>query len=123
MTNSLEDYLETIYLLVQSNGHARVRDVAAALHVKMPSVIKAVLELKKQGYVTQEPYGAVELTETGVSAASQILGRHTLLKEFLLLLNVADETAEKDACAMEHFLGAETLARITDFVKKNKRKR
>ena len=25
MTNSLEDYLETIYLLVQTNGHARVR--------------------------------------------------------------------------------------------------
>ena len=123
MTNSLEDYLETIYLLVQANGHARVRDVALALHVKMPSVIKAVLELKKQAYVTQEPYGAVELTESGASAARQILGRHTLLKEFLLLLKVAEETAEKDACAMEHFLSAETLSRITEFVKAHRRKR
>ena len=123
MTNSLEDYLETIYLLVQANGHARVRDVAQALHVKMPSVIKAVLELKKQGYVTQEPYGAVEMTKDGIVAASQILGRHTLLKEFLLLLKVADETAEKDACSMEHFLSAETLARITDFVRAHRRKR
>ncbi len=123
MTNSLEDYLETIYLLVQVNGHARVRDVAQALHVKMPSVIKAVLELKKQGFVTQEPYGAVELTKAGIVAASQILGRHTLLKEFLLLLKVDDETAEKDACTMEHFLSAETLARITDFVKTHRRKR
>ncbi len=123
MTNSLEDYLETIYLLVQVNGHARVRDVALALHVKMPSVIKAVLELKRLGYVMQEPYGAVELTETGTIAASQILGRHTLLKEFLLLLKVAEETAEKDACTMEHFLSAETLARITEFVKSHRRKR
>ena len=123
MTNSLEDYLETIYLLVQVNGHARVRDVAQALHVKMPSVIKAVLELKKQGIVTQEPYGAVELTKAGIVAASQILGRHTLLKEFLLLLKVDDETDEKDACTMEHFLSAETLARITDFVKTHRRKR
>ena len=123
MTNSLEDYLETIYLLVQANGHARVRDVALALHVKMPSVIKAVLELKRLEFVTQEPYGAVELTETGTVAASQILGRHTLLKEFLLLLKVAEETAETDACAMEHFLSAETLARITDFVKAHRRKR
>ena len=123
MTNSLEDYLETIYLLVQANGHARVRDVALALHVKMPSVIKAVLELKRLGYVIQEPYGAVELTETGTIAASQILGRHTLLKEFLLLLKVAEETAEKDACTMEHFLSAETLARITEFVKSHRRKR
>lgn len=123
MTNSLEDYLETICLLVQANGHARVRDVALALHVKMPSVIKAVLELKKLAYVTQEPYGAVELTESGESAARQILGRHTLLKEFLLLLKVAEETAEKDACAMEHFLSAETLSRITEFVKAHRRKR
>ena len=123
MTNSLEDYLETIYLLVQANGHARVRDVAQALHVKMPSVIKAVLELKKLGFVRQEPYGAVELTETGTVAASEILGRHTLLKEFLLLLKVGDETAEKDACSMEHFLSAETLARITEFVKCQGRKR
>ena len=122
MTNSLEDYLETIYLLVQANGGARVRDVALALHVKMPSVIKAVLELKKRGYVTQEPYGAVDITEAGTRAASEILGRHTLLKKFLMLLKVSDETAEKDACAMEHFLSPETLTRIAEFVKTNSRK-
>jgi DtxR family Mn-dependent transcriptional regulator len=123
VTNSLEDYLETIYLLVQANGHARVRDVALALHVKMPSVIKAVLELKKHGYVTQEPYGAVDLTETGKSIAGEILGRHTLLKEFLMILKVTDETAEKDACTMEHFLSPETLTRITSFVRANRRKK
>ena len=123
VTNSLEDYLETLYLLAQANGRARVRDVALALHVKMPSVIKAVLELKKLGLAVQEPYGAVELTEAGTQAASKILGRHTLLKEFLMLLHVADETAEKDACTMEHFLSAETLARITEFVKSHKRGR
>ena len=123
MTNSLEDYLETIFLLAQANGRTRVRDVAAALHVKMPSVIKAILELKKLGFVVQEPYGAVELTEAGQAAASQILGRHTLLKEFLGLLKVDDETAEKDACTMEHILSAETLARIADFVKSRNRKK
>jgi DtxR family Mn-dependent transcriptional regulator len=123
MTNSLEDYLETIYLLAQANGNTRVRDVAAALKVKMPSVIKAILELKRLDFVVQEPYGAVELTEAGKVAASQILSRHTLLKEFLVLLKVDDETAEKDACTMEHILSAETLARITDFVKAHRRKK
>ena len=123
MTNSLEDYLETIYLLVQENGQARVRDVALALHVKMPSVIKAVLELKKHGYVTQEPYGAVNLTEDGTRMASDILGRHTLLKDFLMVLKVSDKIADKDACAMEHFLSPETLTRITEFVKTHRRKK
>lgn len=123
MTNSLEDYLETIYLLAQENGRARVRDVAAALHVKMPSVIKAILELKKLGFVVQEPYGAVELTEPGSAEAQQILGRHTLLKEFLVLLGVSVERAETDACAMEHILSAETLARIKEFVRAHRRKK
>jgi Mn-dependent transcriptional regulator len=123
VTNSLEDYLETIYLLVQENGQARVRDVALALHVKMPSVIKAVLELKKHGYVTQEPYGAVNLTEDGTRMASEILGRHTLLKDFLMVLKVSDKIADKDACAMEHFLSPETLTRITEFVKTHRRKK
>ena len=118
MTNSLEDYLETIYMLTQANnGHARVSDVAASLHVKMPSVIKAVLELKRYGYVEQEPYGTLKLTGAGIKAASLILDRHNLLKEFLVLLGVTDETAEKDACSMEHFISAETLARVTDFVR------
>jgi len=121
VTNSLEDYLETIYMLTQANGYARVRDVAASLHVKMPSVIKAVLELKRYGYVTQEPYGKLDLTAAGEAAASLILGRHTLLKEFLVLLGVTEETAEKDACSMEHFLGAETLARITEFVRRKRK--
>ena len=123
MTNSLEDYLETIYLLIQTHGNARVRDVAQALHVKMPSVIKAVLELKKKGFVVQEPYGALELTSEGEREADQILSRHNLLKEFLMVLGVAAETAEKDACSMEHFLSAETLGRIEAFVKSNQKKK
>ncbi len=123
MTNSLEDYLERIYLLTQEGGGARVRDVAAALRVKMPSVIKALQELKRLGYVVQEPYGAVELTEAGQAAAGEILGRHTLLKEFLMQLDVSEENAERDGCLMEHVLSAETLDRIADFVRAHRRRR
>ena len=53
LSQSLEDYLEMVHMLRLANGIARVRDIAAALKVKMPSVAKAVIELKKQGLVTQ----------------------------------------------------------------------
>ena len=56
LSQSLEDYLEMVHMLRLANGIARVRDIAAALKVKMPSVAKAVIELKKLGLVTQEPY-------------------------------------------------------------------
>ena len=116
MTKSLEDYLEEIHVLIHAKGAARVRDVALALHVKMPSVVKAIGELKKLGLATQEPYGNIELTEKGRRVASLVLGRHTLLKAFLQKLGVSESIAEKDACLMEHILSAETMERIQDFL-------
>lgn len=119
MTKSLEDYLEEIHVLIRDKGVARVRDVALALNVKMPSVVKAIGELKKLGLATQEPYGNIELTETGARVAAHVLGRHKVLKAFLLKLGVRDETAEKDACLMEHILSAETMERVQEFLGNN----
>lgn len=104
-------------MLRVDGGVARVKDIAEALSVKMPSVAKAVLELKKQGLVTQEPYAGVELTEAGEKLATDVLNRHMLLKSFLVRLGVSEDTADKDACCMEHILSAETLSRIESFVK------
>ncbi|MGN0847940.1 MAG: metal-dependent transcriptional regulator [Kiritimatiellia bacterium] len=121
MTKSLEDYIEAIQVLIRDKGAARVRDVAAALGVKMPSVVKAIGELKKLGLATQEPYGNIELTEKGARVAAFVLGRHTVLKAFLLKLGVGDRSAEKDACLMEHILSAETMERIQDFLGQNEK--
>ncbi len=117
MTQSLEDYLEIIYVLINTKFRARVRDVAESLNVKMPSVVKAVVELKKLELVEQEPYGDISLTEKGRRLAMSVLSRHRILKEFLKKLNVSDKIAEKDACAMEHILSTETMERIQDFLK------
>ena len=116
MTKSLEDYLEEIHVLILEKGRARVRDVAHDLHVKMPSVVKAITELKKLELVNQEPYGDIELTPKGRKLAANVLGRHKLLKAFLVKLNVPEETADNDACLMEHILSATTLDRIRAFV-------
>ena len=117
LTQSLEDYLEMVHMLRLANGIARVKDIAAALSVKMPSVAKAILELKKLGLVTQEPYSGVELTEEGRKAAADVLNRHILLKGFLIRLGVSEAIADKDACSMEHILSAETLVKIEEFMK------
>ena len=118
MTKSLEDYIETIYVLIKEKGAARVRDVAADLKVKMPSVVKAMAELKKLELVTQEPYGDIELTAKGRKVATGVLTRHTILKAFLVKLGVTEKTADNDACLMEHILSAQTMDRIRDFLGK-----
>ncbi len=112
MTQSLEDYLETIYLLIKDTGSACVRDVAKSLGVKMPSVVKALHELKSHELVNQEPYSSIELTKKGERLAKSVLARHELLKSFLVSLGVNPATADEDACRMEHILSAETLDKI-----------
>lgn len=119
MTQSLEDYLETIYLIISDGRIAQVRDIARSLGVTMPSVVKAIRELMKLGLAVHEPYGGVDLTVKGRRTAKGILGRHKLLREFLMKLGVGEKMADRDACLMEHIVSAETLERIRMFTEKN----
>ena len=109
MTKSLEDYVEAIYRLSEEHGSARVVDVAAMLHVKMPSVNNAVKELARLKLVRYERYREIILTEEGVAVAKKVYEHHVTLKNFLLSLGVSAENAESDACAMEHILSEETI--------------
>ena len=122
MTQSLEDYLEAIYIIRDEGRPAQVRDVASAVGVKMPSVVRALHELKKLELVVQQPYGPIELTAKGLRLAKHVLGRHKLISSFLIMLGVSKRNADRDACLMEHILSAETLDKIRDYTeKKNKR--
>ena len=121
MTQSLEDYLEAIYMLIVGDRPAQVRDVARMLAVKMPSVVKAIHELKRLGLVTQKPYAAIELTVKGARVAKHVLNRHTLLRNFLMKLGVSRKNADKDACLMEHILSAETIDRIRSYTENSKK--
>jgi DtxR family Mn-dependent transcriptional regulator len=61
----------------------------------------------------------VDLTPKGKRVAKSILGRHTLLRDFLTKLGVGSKMADRDACLMEHILSAETLERIRIFTEKH----
>jgi DtxR family Mn-dependent transcriptional regulator len=116
MTQSLEDYLEAIHRLLAQGRRARVRDVAEMIGVKMPSVNRAMAELKARGLVVQEPYRDLALTSAGKLAAEAVFGRHRLLTAFLEKIGVPPETAEHDGCIMEHILSPETLECIRRFL-------
>ena len=120
MTMSLEDYLECIYMLILEKKPARVRDIAASLGVKTPSVVYGINGLKRLGYVTQEPYGSVELTPAGLQHAKDILRKHKLLTTFLVFIGASEEAAEADACQFEHVISHESLAAIEGFLERNR---
>ena len=117
LSASLEDYLEAIYEIDKTKRVVRVKDVAHKLGVTMPSVNGALKNLEGKGLIAHEKYDYIELTEDGFSKASQIASRHRLLFKFLKdILDVTPETAQEDACKIEHVLSRETIEKMTDYM-------
>ena len=113
LTRRLEDYLEAVLLLVQDNGVARVRDIAARTHVNKSTVTAALKQLAQAGLINHDPYQFVTLTERGKRAAGTILGRHEALVRFLVeVLDMDKALAEENACRMEHVVDDKLLARL-----------
>lgn len=111
-----ENYLEAILKLEDENQHVRSIDVASELGVSRPSVNKALGVLKKIGMVEQQPYGSISLTTLGREKAKAVMARHITLKGFLInVLGVDPETADNDACKMEHVVSEQTMDRLTSF--------
>jgi len=79
LTRSLEDYLETIYILIRDRKVARVKDIAAARDVKMSSVTPAMHRLDDLGYIVYRQREFIELTEKGEKLARKTMARHDLL--------------------------------------------
>lgn len=105
LQESGENYLETILMLQQQNGSVRSIDIATHMNFTKASVSRAMSILKRENYILMEADGNIILTETGLAKANAVLERHLLLTRFLREnLGVSEETAEKDACRIEHVI-------------------
>ncbi len=104
MQESGEMYLETILVLSQKGTPVRSLDVARELCVSRPSVSRAMAILKNGKYVIVDEQGYITLTESGRKIAEKIYERHIVLSKFLMNMGVSEETAEKDACRIEHII-------------------
>lgn len=114
-----EDYLEAVLVLGRKAGPVRVTALARRLGVSKPSVVAALSSLERKGLARHERYGGVELTAAGRKVAATVFSRHRLLCEFLEgVLGVGRETAERDACRIEHGLSPETVQRLIQFVRR-----
>ena len=136
---SAEDYLETMLILEEKYGYIRSIDIAKHLGVTKPSVSYAVTgrmdfcnaghnspvivnnQLKPENpdrayYINMEANGPITLAPPGRRIATRIYERHKALRSFLELLGVDPETAEEDACKIEHVISHDTYVAICKHV-------
>ncbi len=113
-----EDYLETILVLKNRQGFVRSIDVANELGFSKPSISRAMSILRDNGYITIELGGNIVLTEKGKEKAGSVYERHIVITDFFVrALGVSLETAEKDACKIEHDISEETFIKIKKYLK------
>ena len=114
LTPAHEDYIEAIVELEEAQERAEIRsvDIANLLDVSKASVNKALQSLRDAGYVEQERYGRITLTEEGRAYGAEVWGRHQALRSFLIDdLGIDPEVADKEACMMEHAISEHTMSR------------
>ena len=107
-----EDYLEAILVLHKKAGMVRSVDVARHLDVSKPSVCHAVATLRDGGSLTMDVDYFLHLTDIGREVAEQIYEKHRFFTERLIAAGVAPETAERDACRIEHVISDESFQKL-----------
>lgn len=117
LSAAMQDYLEEILNLSDRLETVRVTDIAERLNLTKASVSQALCQLREQGLIIQERYGPVRLTERGLYYGGVVRRRHRVLSSFLTeVLKLDFDTAEKDACEMEHAVSSETIERLVEFL-------
>ena len=117
LSPSLEDYLETIYLLKRDKNIVKSIEIAKRLKVKKPSVTGAVKKLSEKGFLKYKKYNKIIITKKGERIAKSTYKKHILLSKFFIdVLKINKNLAEKEACNVEHTLSDQTLNKLTKFV-------
>lgn len=109
---SKEMYLETILILSRKKQLVRSVDISEYMGYSKPSVSRAMGLLKDDGYIEEDYREGVILTEKGKQIAESVYDRHTTLSKMFESLGVDAETADEDACKIEHFISDKTFAAI-----------
>lgn len=94
------------------NGQVRSIDIANELQFTKPSISIAMKNLRQSQLIEVDANGYISLLPEGQKIAETIYERHTILTEWLIHIGVSAETADQDACKIEHVISTESFLAI-----------
>ena len=117
---SIENYLETIFLLGHHGKPVRAVDIANFLGFSKPTVSIALKKLKNLDYVNIDNNKHITLTSKGEKIAKSMSNRHIILSDWLITLGVDKEIALSDACKIEHEISETSFVAIKKHIEMQK---
>lgn len=115
---SAENYLEAILMIKNKKGSVRSIDIANQLNFTKPSVSIAMKGFRKDGYITVDDDGNINLTEKGMRIAVGVYERHEVIAKALIALGVDSNTAYEDSCKIEHDISQQTFDKLKSYLHK-----
>ena len=79
------------------------------------SVSVALKKLEEDGCIIRDEWRVV-LTDKGKDIAQSIYDRHEFFSEWLKRIGVSGETAEEDACRIEHVLSEASYEKMQEYL-------
>ena len=105
-------------MLQQKHGMVRSVDLARHMGYSKPSISHAVGVLRDGGFLMIDPDGFLHLTDVGQEVAEKIYERHQFFTQWLIGAGIDPETAERDACRMEHGISQTFFEQIRNMYSK-----
>lgn len=119
---SQEDYLEAILRITERKGYCRSIDIAEQLDISKPSVSVAMVNLRNADLIEMEADKRIQLTDRGQAIAERIFRRHLFFRNLFTDMGIDPETAETEACAMEHAISEDTFEKFEQYFDRLRRK-
>lgn len=117
---TIENYLETIFILLKEQSAIRSIDVVRKMGYSKPTISVMMKQLRENAFIEMDESGYITLTDIGLEIAERTYERHVMLTKILIGLGVDEEIAKDDACKIEHNLSKESFACIKKYYLENK---
>jgi DtxR family Mn-dependent transcriptional regulator len=113
LSESIQDYLKSVYKLQSEEGHVTIGALAKDQGVSPASASAMVKKLAALDLLEHEPYRGARLTDAGERVALEVIRHHRLLELYLAkTLGVHVDDVHDEADRLEHVISEELEARI-----------
>ena len=108
-----EEYLQTIFWLMEAGLPMTAANVARAMQLSAPTVHEMIGRLERDGYVTRGDDKRLQFTDEGLEHATGIVKRHRLIERFLTdVLGIPWDEVHEEAERLEHAMSPLLEARM-----------
>ena len=117
LIDTTEMYLRTIFELVEEGIVPLRARIAERLHQSGPTVSQTVARMERDGLLTVEGDRHLELTDSGMRAATRVMRKHRLAERLLVdVIGLDWEEVHEEACRWEHVMSESVERRLLELL-------